>query len=215
MLCNAGTASSKQSITVGSFSLVSQGIYTYNYTATALEQLNFTLYIGSSAATCYKSSYCKKTTVVLNISTELPSAIDPVATANGAQIQAAGDTLRSMWNATTAPLVVSAGVWHLLYLPVIRVGGGVFYRDPGLYVQLTLGASSITAINSTSTSLKFSGYWSTSNGSYVVAFRLPASGVWVGLVDLKHSNYSTTNIVSIVPCSVVTPALCLSTREAT
>jgi hypothetical protein len=80
-----------------------------------------------------------------------------------------------------------------LYIPILRKSNvtGVkpeFWADPRLNVTFTMAAA-----NSTSAGDVFKGYWSSSNGSYVVMFKLSTPGMTAGQLELKSYNTSATN----------------------
>lgn len=226
----AGYASGQRNVSISNFTKLSAGVYTYNYTAVALELVVFSLYVDNAKATCYPATLCYGNSISLSLYTVLPSVVDTSATVNKTVLQVEGDTVRSGWNATGPAVVLPVNSWHRMYVPVTRVGGGSFYIDPKLYVQLVLNgtnttwvtintnvavsANSTNSTNSSSSStnmttvvsnttavvttipLLFKGYWSSSNGWYVVAFKIPSTGLWTGQVELRQSNISSTSIVS-------------------
>lgn len=232
-----GYSSGRKNVSISNFTKASTGIYTYNYTAVALEQVVFSLFVDNMTATCYPAPLCYNNALFLSIYTVQPSSVDAAASANKTLLQLEGDLTRSSWSASGPAVVVPAGGWHLIYLPVARVGGGLFYLDPGLYAQLVLNGTNTTSVtinatlplitNSTNTTntttssnvtkvvsntttvvtsmpLLFRGYWSSSNGSYVVAFKIPSAGIWTGQLELKQNSASNTSIVSTVRSSTKT-----------
>jgi hypothetical protein len=187
----------------------SPGIFTFNFTAEAIENLNFTLYVDGLQA---------GDSVVLRINSTLPSALDTTAMFRAVTLQRDGQASRSSWTAAAGAAVpVLASSWHMLYLPVIRVGGRVFRAHPGLSVQLVLtpavenstsnassvanGTANATTQASSNTSavgqpLTFQGFWSSSNGSFVLSFKLPNNVTYVGQIQIRQSNTSITPFVS-------------------
>jgi hypothetical protein len=194
----------------------SPGIFTFNFTAEAIENLTFTLYVDGLQA---------GDSVALRVNSTLPAALDTSAMFRAVMLQRDGSAAKSNLSAAPAgnlsavPAVpVLASSWHMLYLPVIRVGGRIFRAHPGLSAQLVLtpritnstsnatnlvngtGNATATAASSNATAvgqtLTFQGFWSSSNGSFVVPFKLPNNLTYAGQLQLRQSNTSITPIVS-------------------
>eukprot|EP00879_Flechtneria_rotunda_P033538 GHRR01037155.1.p1 GENE.GHRR01037155.1~~GHRR01037155.1.p1 ORF type:complete len:461 (+),score=119.60 GHRR01037155.1:1820-3202(+) len=176
-----GGVTGTMNATAQNFTTVAPGIFSYNYTLAAIERLNFTMFISGSKVG--RSAY-------LNVTTVLPSVIDAAATANNAMVQQYGEITRRAWNASGAALPVSDDAWHLMYLPVIRVGGSPLYSNPQLAARLVLTP------NGTTEQMVFNGYWSSSNGSYLMPFKLPDNITYIGQVELRQSSNSTLTIVT-------------------
>lgn len=215
---SAGTVSGVQSLTLGNFTQQATGVYTYTYTAMALERVSFTLYIDNMPATCHQAPACVGNSITVAVDRVLLSAVDAAATANSTLIQRDGETTRTRLITTSAALLLPTNSWHVVYQPLAKSSGGVFYRNPGLHVQLMLnvtdslgGVTNNTLTNSTTNAtlvvsnqtalvtpkqLNFTGYWSSSNKSYVIAFQIPAAGVWTAHVEIKQSTNSSASIVS-------------------
>jgi hypothetical protein len=153
-------------------------------------------------------------TVTLRVNSTLPSALDTAAMFKAVALQRDGQTNRSNVTATGAAAPVSASSWHLLYLPVVRFGGRAFRVHPGLSVQLVLAptlsnltsnatnaTANATAPSSNATAVgqqfTFQGFWSSSNGSFVVPFKLPNNLTYSGQLQIRQSNTSITPFVSI------------------
>jgi hypothetical protein len=190
----------------------SPGIFTFNFTAEAIENLNFTLYVDGLQA---------GDSVALRVNSTLPLALDTPAMLRAVMLQRDGQPAKSNLSKVTAGTAVPvlASSWHLLYMPVIRTGGKNFRAHPGLSAQLVLtsritnstsnatilvnGAANTTtaAASSNSTTavgqtLTFQGFWSSSNGSLVVPIKLPNNLTYAGQLQLRQSNTSITPIVS-------------------
>jgi hypothetical protein len=205
-LSAAGSVSGLVNITANQLRLASPGLFTFNFTAEAIENLNFTLFVDGTQA---------GDSITLRINTTLPSALDTAAMFQAVMLQRDGQTIRSNSTAAAgaAGVLVVASSWHTMYLPVVRFGGRVFRAHPGLSAQLVLAPmlanitsnATNTTVNSTTPSsnvttagqpLTFPAFWSSSNGSFVVPFKLPSNGTYSGQLQLLQSNTSTTPFVS-------------------
>jgi hypothetical protein len=209
--CIAGSVSGRVNITAVQLMMSSPGIFTFKFTAEAIESLNFTLYVDGLQA---------GDSVALHINTTLPSALDTTALFRAVMLQRDGQATRSNLTAVPAGTAVPvlASSWHMLYLPVIRIGGKIFRAHPGLSAQLVLTPhvtnstsnatylangttnATTTAASSNTTAvgqpLTFQGFWSSNNGSFVVPFKLPNNVTYVGQLQLCQSNTSITPFVS-------------------
>lgn len=156
------------------------GLYSYAHTALARERLSFRVAIDNATVS---------TDTTINITSTLPSAVHAAGSLAAATLVRDGDASRS---GLAGPVPLLASLWHVLFVPVLRAGGGGgFFADPGLTVRLLLSAASgpnatntsnTTAVNTTA--LVFSGVWSSTNGSYVVPFKLPSNGSYSGMLNI-------------------------------
>lgn len=185
------------------------GVFTYTFVFRAVERINITLLLGGALV---------DNSVLLNISAVLPSAVNVTACLKATSIQRDGELTRTTWDPAGAPLGLLAYSWHLLYVPVLLFNRtGPMFADPKLAARLNITGpvvAAAAAANSTNTtaaavqvtapSRVFSGYWSSSNGSYVIPFKLPDIGTFSGSVDLlppstNGTSNTTTLLVSCFP----------------
>lgn len=187
--------------------MVNPGVYTYNHTVRAIERLNVTVTLDGALAQ----------SLLLNITSALPSAVNTSRSLAAAAVRRGGEVARTPW-VTTSPLPLAAYAWHLLHVPVYLNGwAGITYADPKLGAQLvvampvttTTPANNNTNATTTTTTQQvvFSGYWSSSNGSYLVPFKLTALGNITGTVYLLSNTTTNATLVGPAPhCTVVVNA---------
>lgn len=133
----------------------------------------------------------------IRVSGVAPTAINWASSVASATLQRPGTTTRSSL-APGSTLQLSALAWHVLYVPVLTAWSAPLVADPGLEVLVDLTpvplapASGNTTGNDTGVdatsiaSISYRGYWSWTNGSYVVPFSLPASGDYDMAILLQH-----------------------------
>jgi hypothetical protein len=169
------------------------GLYSHSHAVLARERLIFRVAIDNAIV---------GTDAAINITATLPSAVDAAGSLAATTLARDGDASRY---GLAGPVPLLASSWHLLFVPVLRAGGGGgFFADPGLAVRLQLSAatsSNGTAPGNTTTALMFSGIWSSSNGSYVVPFKLPANGSYAGTLSIWPNTTTTAFLVRV--CAVV------------
>jgi hypothetical protein len=200
-----GGVSGATRVVSSNFTYSGPGQYTYAWQVRTLELLNVSLLVDNATA---------GNATQLNATSMLPSVVDVDASFRAAALQRDGVTARTGVAAAAQPLSVSAGPWHMLYLPVAVLGrAGRLYADPKLGARMLVttavtsvaAASNSTSSNSSSTAagqqqqLAFTGYWSSGNGSYVMPFRLPAVGAYRADVQLlAGGNNSNATVVGVV-----------------
>jgi hypothetical protein len=184
--------------------MVNPGVYTCNHTVKAIERLNVTVTLDGALVGAQS--------LLLNITSVLPSAVNVSRSLAAAAVRRGGEVARTAWT-QAFPLPLAAYAWHLLHVPVYRNGRtGITYADPKLGAQLvvampvttTTPATNTTNATTTTTTtttqqVVFSGYWSSSNGSYLVPFRLTALGNISGMVYLLSNTTTNTTVVGPTP----------------
>lgn len=181
--------------------MVNPGVYTYNHTVRAIERLNVTVTLDGALVGAQS--------LLLNITSALPSAVNTSRSLAAAAVRRGGEVARTPW-VTTSPLPLAAYAWHLLHVPVYLNGrSGITYADPKLGAQLvvampvttTTPANNNTNATTTTTTQQvvFSGYWSSSNGSYLVPFKLTALGNITGTVYLLSNTTTNATLVGPAP----------------
>lgn len=196
-------------ISGGNLTYVSAGTYSHSHTVKAMERLNFTVRLDGALV---------GESLTVNITSMLPSAVNVTKSLGRAMIQRDGEATRSLLPTANSPVALPAYSWHRLIVPVYAVGRvGLTYADPRLGAQLTVvvPAAATTANSSNTTTspapteqLTFAGYWSSSNGSYVVPFKLPVLGNATGSFQLLTNASSGFSMVGDaaqlgVACSIV------------
>lgn len=171
----------------------------YSHGVRVMERLNFTVTLNGAPV---------GSSVLLNITTMLPEAVDSSRSMTSAAVQRDGEVARNTWSTSSPPMALTAHSWHLLFVPVFAAGWPVaVFRDPQLGARLNVAvpvaataptnASNATSSAATVTEQQvFPGYWSSSNGSYVIPFKLPVLGNISGTVTLLSNSSSNTTLVS-------------------
>lgn len=171
------------------------GAWMYTFTPPAVEVLNVSLVVSGVVA---------PSAVTLNVSHVLPPALNATAITQRIALQRDGFLERWRWNASAnKPLELSADVWHLVYMPVLRINGSIpqFVANPGLLARVVLVPvdANATTINGSmpgveqspepaTMPMQFVGSWSRSNSSYVVPVRVGTAGVYNGVAELLAPN---------------------------
>jgi hypothetical protein len=154
----------------------------------------------------------QKGLVTLNVTNVLPGIIDMGLSVRSTHMQAFGDLTRQALlpamalSASTGGIRVPSGPSHLLFLPVLRANssaaqsaaagnfswygsphvkkglsdGSGFIADPGLVLKLMLTPSNPGPVDT------FTGSWSSSNSSYILTFKCPSLGSYIGHLELIH-----------------------------
>jgi len=185
------------SLSSSNFTYTGPGRYTYSHGVRAMERLNFSVTLNGAPV---------GSSVLLNITTMLPEAVDSSRSMASAAVQRDGEVARNTWSTSSPPMALTAHSWHLLFVPVFAAGRPVaVFRDPQLGARLTVAvpvtataptnASNATGSAATEQQV-FPGYWSSSNGSYVIPFKLPVLGNVSGIVTLLSNSSSNTTLVS-------------------
>jgi hypothetical protein len=176
-LFTAGRVTGTTRIAGSNFTLGDPNTYSYTHTVKAMEALNFT------GTLCLAS----------------------------ASVQRDGSTMREYWSTGGPALaqVLTAHSWHLLYLPFVINGRfGSTYADPKLGARMVLSmpvtyittnSSNATIVTETTEQAAFDGFWSSSNGSYVVPFKLSALGNISGVVHLLSNTSANISLVRALP----------------
>lgn len=181
----------------GNLTIISNGTYIYSHGIRAMERLNFTVTLDGTPV---------GTSQLHNITSVLPTAVNTSRSLAAATVSRSGDPVRSTWSASDR-LALSAHAWHLLHIPVFingRVAGT--FAEPKLGARLIVTVPVIAAVPATNTTnatvisttqqVIFGGYWSSSNGSYVVPFKLSALGNSSGMLHLLSNETTNTTMVS-------------------
>lgn len=197
VLLYEGRITGKINLTSSNLTYAGTGTFTYIYSVKAMERLNFTASLDGAAV---------GSGVTVNITSLLPTAVDVNRSLSAAAVQRDGSSGRITWG--SSPTALLAHSWHLLYVPVYAAGRSTaMFPDPKLGARLVASAS-VTAAppvsNSSSNAsavtmpyqvFTFGGYWSSSNGSYVIPFKLPVLGDVSGVVQLLGNASSNTTLV--------------------
>lgn len=197
MCCCAGRVTGNVSVTGSNLTYASPGTYTYTHVVRAMERLNYTVTLEGSLV---------GESQLVNVTSALPSAVNVGRSLAAVTVLRSGEANRTMLSAT-GPLAVSAYSWHLLQVPVFLFGRvASTFANPRLGARLTVTLPVTVNVAATNTSsatwytttetVVFNGYWSSSNASYVVPFKLSALGNITGVVQLLSNVTANTTMVS-------------------
>jgi hypothetical protein len=199
------------SVSGANLTFTGEGSYTYKHTVKAMERLNVTLTLDGTLV---------GEPLLLNITSVLPSAVNVSKSLGAASVQRSGDTAKTAWSATE-PLALPAHAWHLLHVPVFLSGRvGSTFADPKLGARLVVAMPVTTITPATNTSnatttttfetVVFNAYWSSSNASYLVPFKLTALGNITGELHLLSNVTANTTMVGVRSASLS----CFASRTA-
>ncbi len=111
-------------------------------------------------------------------------------------------------NGTRQPLLGAASAsvptraWRMLFLPVIlnagpsRPSGGAVVANP--WLNATVTAAPKLTNGSTGPATLFYGYWSWTNGSYVIPYMLPTAGNWSMSMRLGYQDTTSPQVGSLL-----------------
>lgn len=168
LLAIVGRVTGTQNVGNDSFiPTMSMGSFTYRYTFGAIQNITFTLYFYGGLA-AGPLGYMVR-------------GVDPGAVRYDLSVANATAQLDGSLPSAPRPRLPSVGpipanAWHVAHVPVVRAAAalGPFVGDPWLNASLTIFTMNATGAVNLTSSRAFIGFWSWSNGTYVVPFKLTA-----------------------------------------
>lgn len=179
-----GAVSGNTTVGPANFSQAGVGVFTYNYTFAAAERVNFTLLVSGNVSAGPYGMTARGST---------PDIVDLAATLAAAKLQNAGEAGRAAVTAGGSYSVADKA-WHTLYLPVAKKPSGSFVADPRLTVGMVVSPIMTNGSIDTSKQANFTAYWSWTNGSYVVNFKLNDSISYAAGFMVMHPNATNTTV---------------------
>jgi hypothetical protein len=122
-----------------------------------------------------------------------PSIIGYGSSVASCKLQLAGSTVRSP--PFGSPVSLKAVAWHVMYMPVLKSDGKPLVADPQLLASVDL----VNSANASASVTGLRGYWSWTNGSYVIPISVPAAGSYQMTLSLSHPNDTGVTVGRVSP----------------